>query len=72
MNPEIIEKELLVIGLETTSREGPVADDVHAQGELAEDLPATVPNQIDMTHPFVVEFNPKTISYDDRRRCNGG
>ena len=34
MNPEIIEKELLVIGLETTSREGTVADDVHAQGEL--------------------------------------
>ena len=59
MNPEIIEKELLVIGLETTSREGTVADDVHAEGELAGklNLPATIPNQIDKGKHLVLLWN---------------
>jgi len=59
MNPEIIEKELLVIGLETTSREGSVADDVHAEGELAGklNLPATIPNQIDKGKHLVLLWN---------------
>ncbi|MEM7362426.1 MAG: GyrI-like domain-containing protein [Pseudomonadota bacterium] len=63
MNPEIIKTELLVIGIETTSREATVADDVHAQGELAGklNLPATIPNQIDMgTHLVVLwDFQPE-------------
>ncbi len=59
MNPEIIKTELLLIGLETTSREGTVADDVHAQGELAGklNLPARIPNQTDTGTHLVVLWN---------------
>ena len=59
MNPEIIKTELLVIGLETTTRAQSVAADVHAQGEMAHqlNLPAQVPNQIDTGTHLIVLWN---------------
>ena len=59
MNPEIIKTEVLVIGLETTTRAQSVAADVHAQGEMAHqlNLPAQVPNQIDTGTHLIVLWN---------------
>lgn len=59
MNPEIIKTELLVIGLETTSREQSVAADVHAQGDIAHrlNLPARIPDQIDTGTHLIVVWN---------------
>ena len=59
MNPELIETELLVIGLESTSRAPSVATDVHAQGEMAGrlNLPARIPNQIDPGTHLIVLWN---------------
>ncbi|MAV26736.1 MAG: hypothetical protein CMQ05_11550 [Gammaproteobacteria bacterium] len=59
MNPEMIKTELLVIGLESTTRAQTVADDVHAQGETAHqlNLPGQIPNQTDSGTHLIVLWN---------------